>query len=758
MAKWILKANSIDDTEKIANAISEYESDDVSVKDVLTELGMIIFFAPDDDAELISKNPKISFVVKDSERKLSDFPINEYEDDDTESVNVSYSAIQNTTIVGEFNGNTECYSHLEILSSRTFNQSSNFIYDPTKTGKQVDCYIIDTGVNFNHPYLKGRVHRVPGFTLNLDNKQDGDDNGHGTYSALFSSGKNCGVAQDSKVYALKVMDKRGSGYNSEIAMAINAVVVHHKQKVEYAKNNNTQTPSSVLNFSIGMMPSASYPSFTKDTTGGDYITLDAMKTAAYNGVHVSAAAGNGFFKSGSLHGPMMSTLTNGQMNLSQEESENNDPGQGLPVVVGATSGNSIKYDGDPHKMAPFSNYGKGNTINAPGEKLIIPSWTWQHTEGDTYAWKSGTSFSTPITAGLIALYLEHDRELTPLDVKNKLKQDATKNAIDNLMKPIELKNNGHVLFRFNNDIVQIKYPDGENLKSSSGRWKKIQVTGIDNDDLLYFDDWYDTKWMSDTKLAFYLGNPSDFAMKISGDNIVVSNLDNTHESTDGIKRWQNEDHDNLLIKYEGNTESEYHYIGAVEYTDNLITFNPFQEYIVEWDNIGTIKYDESGIIGQKPIAIIKTLRGDVPYDTNLSWEGTSLPCDIGVVGVEQANSIQDGSAFSGTLHATNGYESFSAPIKFEYAGNTQSVDNDVNLFLSNKSGLISIQNGIEFESTHAYFIVTDTDVGKEFTVDVVSLDDNLEETTKNQKLLKTATINNKYYYTVGRHMLKKISF
>ena len=753
MARWILKVNQNESVDDIVDFIGEYESPDVSVKDVLSELGMIVFFAPEEDAEKLSNDERLSYVVRDSERQISDTSVNEYEDTDVQSTTYQYIGSQSSTAVGEFGGVEEYYSHLELISRRNQTSPTAHVYSPTKTGRDVDCYIVDTGVNFEHPYLQGRVNRVPGFSLNLSSKQDGDDNGHGTYSALFCAGTQCGVAQNANVYSVKVMDNRGSGYNSHIAMGINSVIAHHKTKVEYATQNNVHPHPSILNFSIGMMPSVSYPSFVKDTTGGDYITLDALKTATASGVHVTAAAGNGFFKRGSLKGPMMSTLTNGQMNLDSDDVDNDDPGQGLPIVVGATSGRSKRYNDDPSKMAPFSNYGRGNTINAPGEHLISPSWSWRTSVGTSFAWKSGTSFASPITAGLLALHLEGEPTATPREVKSWVTQNASAGNISNLMKPVELTG-GNIIFRQDNEIVQIKYPDGVDLKGDGFSWKQLQITGIDGGDLMYFDDWYDLKWMSDKRLAFLLGSESDFAENIPGENVILANLDGTHESTDGIKEWQSESNSNLIVKHEQGTSSEYYYIGAVEFTDNLVLYNPYQNYYVEWGDVGTLRYDDDGLVGNQPTANIKTMYGDIPYPTSLTWSSDTLPCDIGVGG----NVVLDTSPEahqSGILSASNGYVEFSTRIVFEYVGQSQNTT-DTGLYLSNKDGLTPIQSGVEFSPTYAYFIVIDIDTGSELEVEIEYLNANAEKLSKTTRLLKSATVSDKHYYTCSRQMITKV--
>jgi subtilisin family serine protease len=705
MARWILKVHTGESVDEVAETIDSYDTEDIKVKLKLSALNMIVFFAPESDAEILSKDPRVATVVRDAERTLSDISINEYEDADVQTITQPRSTSQVSTDAGEFGETTEYYSHLELIGKRNFDGPNVHKYVPTKTGSGVDCYIVDTGINFNHPYLKGRVNRCPGFSLNLNEKQDADDNGHGTYSALFCAGENCGVAQNATLYSLKVMSSSGSGYNSHILEAINAVTSHHNTKVEASISGGYTPPPSVLNYSIGMMPSVNYPSFVKDVTGdGDYLTLDGLKMATAAGVHVTSAAGNGFFKGGSLKGPMMSTLTNGQMHLTPEESGNADPGQGLPIVVGATHGDSKVYDTDPHKMAYFSNYGKGNTINAPGYRLVSPSRTWEDDEGTSYVWKSGTSFSSPITAGVLALHLEVNPTATPYEAKTWLSDVSTKDELDNLMKSTSLSG-GKIRMWDDKQNAHLIYGDIEIPKTEN--WDNIQISGIDGGDLLYFDDWYPVRWMNDARMAYrMLGNPEE-NMTIEGDDITFSRLDGTHESTDGIKKWQSESAGNLLIKHEMGESSEYYYIGSVEHTPNVVLFNPYQNYFVTWQNVDTFQYDENGLVGQTPSATIKTVFGEEPFDVSLEYVSGILPCDIGVGGMIQENVIVSNSD-TAVIRATNGYAEFEKTIGFEYVG---AETENIHLRFYGEGGILDVGTSVSFNQTPSNLSSVVTTIG-----------------------------------------------
>jgi subtilisin family serine protease len=80
------------------------------------------------------------------------------------------------------------------------------------------------------------------------------------------------------------------------------------------------------------------------------------------------------------------------------------------IAVSATD----RYD----TLASFSNYGDWITLSAPGANILTTS------RGGGYGYWSGTSFSSPLTAGVAALVLSVNPSLTNADVVNILEQTA----------------------------------------------------------------------------------------------------------------------------------------------------------------------------------------------------------------------------------------------------------------------------------------------------------------------------------------------
>lgn len=139
-------------------------------------------------------------------------------------------------------------------------------------GAGVKVCVVDTGVQVDHPDLKANIVGGKNFVAyrgKVDPTRYGDDNGHGTHvsgtiAALNNSIGVVGVAPQAKIYAVKVLDKSGSGYMSAVADGIRACVA---------------AGAKVISMSLGSSSDSS-------------LVRDAVTFAASKGVILVAAAGN----------------------------------------------------------------------------------------------------------------------------------------------------------------------------------------------------------------------------------------------------------------------------------------------------------------------------------------------------------------------------------------------------------------------------------------------------------------------------------
>ncbi len=243
--------------------------------------------------------------------------------------------------------------------------------------------VIDTGINYLHPDLKGNMwineDEIPDNGIDDDGNGyvddyygydfvngDGnpmDDNGHGTFVAgIIASQINnslgvAGIAQV-KIMALKVLGSDGTGYESDLAEAI-----------YYAVENG----ADIISMSLG---------------GSEYIELleNACNDAWNSNVLLVAASGN-------------------------DGSEIDYPARfGSVIAVGSIDENN--------KLSSFSDYGREQEIVAPGENILSTY------PGGSYKSLSGTSASTPQVSGVAALILSMNPDLSNRDIRKILQQSA----------------------------------------------------------------------------------------------------------------------------------------------------------------------------------------------------------------------------------------------------------------------------------------------------------------------------------------------
>jgi serine protease AprX len=267
-------------------------------------------------------------------------------------------------------------------------------------GRGVGVALVDTGV-VDTPDLHGaRLVRSPDFS----GEGDGVDHyGHGTFMAGLIAGdgtasaagstRHFGVAPGATLVSVKVADATGSTTLSRVIAGIGWVVA-----------NRDTYDIGVLNLSFGL--DASLPYLLNP--------LDAASEVAWaSGITVVASAGN-----------------NGARGVT---SPGDDP---YVITVGATDtmGTGVASD---DTVPAWSGRGRvvgvsKPDVEAPGVSLVslrAPGSTIdvQHPEGRvdaTYFRGTGTSMSTAVVAGAVAVLLSHHGNATPDDVKGALVDTA----------------------------------------------------------------------------------------------------------------------------------------------------------------------------------------------------------------------------------------------------------------------------------------------------------------------------------------------
>jgi subtilisin family serine protease len=235
-------------------------------------------------------------------------------------------------------------------------------WDVTQGSSKVVVGLLDTGVDANHPDLRGAL--VPGWDFIGNDADPADDHGHGTAVAGVIGARSnnhvggAGICWRCLLMPVKVLDSKGSGDDTLIAAG-----------VVWATDHGAQ----VINLSLG-------------GPGSSVELTNALSYANAKGVIVVAAAGNAgvttqFFPAA-------------------------DP---RVVSVAATTVADQRFS--------WSNFGSWVRLAAPGCNVATIL-------GGGYGTFCGTSSATPLVSGLVALELSAQPAATAREAEDALARAA----------------------------------------------------------------------------------------------------------------------------------------------------------------------------------------------------------------------------------------------------------------------------------------------------------------------------------------------
>lgn len=229
---------------------------------------------------------------------------------------------------------------LDRLDQRTLPLDGQYSF--TTAGAGVTAYLIDSGLQADHPDFGTRAQNVYDAFGGTGN----DCHGHGTHLAGIIGGTTSGVAKEVSLRGVRVLDCQAFGTISNVIAGIDWVVA------------NAQHPAVAT---LAVSP--------KDFTSGNSPALQlAVENLITSGVFVAVSAGNG----------NVDACTVAPANIS------------TAFTVAAT----IRTD----NRASFSNHGSCVDLYAPGSG-ITSAWI-----GSTTNTLSGTSQATAFVAGVAALH------------------------------------------------------------------------------------------------------------------------------------------------------------------------------------------------------------------------------------------------------------------------------------------------------------------------------------------------------------------
>ena len=250
------------------------------------------------------------------------------------------------------------------------------VYRKGYTGNGIRIALLDTGV-FSHRDLKCKIILFKDY-INYK-KLSYDDNGHGTHIAGILSA----MAPGAELMVFKILDKNGNG-TTETAL----------KALDWIQKNHKKWDIRLLNFSMGYLPNTNAIMQNR--------LIEKLEQLWEEGITIITAAGNNGPKENSITVPGISrkVITVGACD---------DLGKESYGGRGPTSCCIVK----PEVLAPGTNI----------RSLSI--------KDGQYAYKSGTSMAAPIVCGALALALEKNPKLKPVELKLLL-YDSVSEKIKNL--------------------------------------------------------------------------------------------------------------------------------------------------------------------------------------------------------------------------------------------------------------------------------------------------------------------------------------
>ena len=278
----------------------------------------------------------------------------------------------------DFKVQTSVPWHLDRISKRSLPLDGTYAYNTPGSchrnpNVDIETYVVDTGVQTHIEFGDNQ----PTFLENFSGDNiDEDCNSHGSFCSSQIGGLNVGVCKDAKLFAVKVLTCEGSGSTSSVIAGMDYVFKRHLQR----EKENPKV-RSIMSMSLG---------------GGKSLAMNRVvekMVKMSDTFYIVVASGN-----------------------ENQIAENTSPASARGIL---TANAMDKND----QRAYFSNYGKSTHIYSPGVS------NYGAVLDNKYAVESGTSFSTPILAGIMNHFLDMHPSLNMKQLKEKILSDATKDTI-----------------------------------------------------------------------------------------------------------------------------------------------------------------------------------------------------------------------------------------------------------------------------------------------------------------------------------------
>jgi subtilisin family serine protease len=268
-------------------------------------------------------------------------------------------------------------------------------WDITTGSSSVVVFVVDTGVDYNHPDLNANLWRNPG-----EIPSNGiDDDGNGYVDDVY------GI----DTYYNDTDPFDGDGHGTHVSGTIGAI-----------GNNNVGVVG--VNWSVKIGHCKFLSDFGSGTTAGAISCLQYILNLKQTGnpandiIATNNSWGGGGF-SQALHDAIKAHMNAGILFIAAagNSSANNDTALFLPASYYLPNVISVAATTHTDAKAGFSNYGRRTVhVGAPGQDILST------TPGNTYSTFSGTSMATPHVTGLAALIKAQFPSFTWYQIRNRI--------------------------------------------------------------------------------------------------------------------------------------------------------------------------------------------------------------------------------------------------------------------------------------------------------------------------------------------------
>jgi subtilisin family serine protease len=294
------------------------------------------------------------------------------------------------------------FNHLSLISQSKFDKNligkydQNYYY-PSSSGKGVDIYFIDNGLDGTHFDFDTKDRTVScdamfGKNVSIINKPgslnytscyfDDKDSYHGTIVSSVAGGKYYGVAKKANLHMIihdRNLSSVLSGFN-------------------YIKKNIKNPHKTIINLSFGNY----YRDSEEELLVNSLIEMGCI---------VIAGAGNDNTDGCSTESRYIIKEKNKKTQIKDKfypAAFENVIGVGL--INNNIKDNDVTKQNNLYDLADYSNYGDCLSIFAPG--YVTAAYPSYNKSSKLQAYASGTSFSTPIVAGIAACLISEHPEIT----------------------------------------------------------------------------------------------------------------------------------------------------------------------------------------------------------------------------------------------------------------------------------------------------------------------------------------------------------